>query len=160
MINYQINITKFLKWAWPLALAGLYMCTTGCQTVNGPPAGNLASVTITNQSMASVDQAIAGVFASHGFEGGQTASGQFNYNRLGSRINNLAYGTYMFEEIITVQVEVNVSQTTPNTILIGCKAWLAEGNSDPVFGDGPTTRPLRKWPYTQLLQDIQTQLGE
>jgi hypothetical protein len=152
--------TKFLKWACLPMLAGLYICTTGCQSLNNSSPATMASVTITNQSMASVGQAIAGVFASKGYEGGQTSSGQFNYNRLGSRINNLAYGTYMFEETITVKVQVNVSQTSPNTILIGCQAWLVEGYDNTVFGDGPMIRPLRKWPYAQLLQDIQRQLGE
>ncbi len=143
------------------ALAGaLGLGATGCQSFNGPPPGNLASVTITNQSMAAVANATAAVFAVHGFEGGQTGPGQFIYNRLGSRINNLAYGSYMFEEVVTVKVQVTLRQTSPNSILIGCKAWLVEGGDDPVFEDSHKVRPIRKWPYDQLLKDIQTQLGE
>lgn len=149
-----------LKWMGLGMLAGLWLCATGCQSVKGPPPGNLASTTITNRTMANVTQAVAGVFAAHGFEGGQTGPGQFVYHRLGTRINNLGYGNYTFEEMDTVRVQVNLTQPGPNTIVIGCQAWLAEGDNDPTFGDGPMIRPLRKWPYNQVLQDIQTELGE
>jgi len=144
-----------------VALAGaLGLCATGCQSFNGPPPGNLASVTITNKAMADVATATAAVFAVHGFKGGQTGPGQFTYNRLGSRINNLAYGSYMFEEAVTVKVQVTLQQLTPNSILVGCKAWLVEADNDSVFEDSHKVRPIRKWPYDQLLKDIQTQLGE
>jgi hypothetical protein len=149
-----------LRWSWLLLLAALYVGASGCQSVNGPPPGNLASITITNRAMADVTQAIAGVFASHGFEGGQTGPSQFVYHRLGTRVNDLGYGSYTFEEMDTVKVQVNLTQPTPNTILVGCRAWLAEGDNDPTFGDGPMIRPLRKWPYNQVLQDIRTELGE
>jgi hypothetical protein len=148
------------KWTGPVVLGSLWLCACGCQSVNGPPPDNAASITITNQPMTDVTQAVAGVFASHGFEGGQTGPGLFVYHRLGTRINNLGYGNYTFEEMDTVRVRVNLAQVTPDTILVGCQAWLAEGDNDPTFGDGPMIRPIRKWPYNQVLQDIRTQLGE
>jgi len=141
-------------------LALLALAVAGCQTFNGPPPGNLATVTITNRPMADVANATAAVFATHGFEGGQIGPGQFTYNRLGTRLNNLAYGSYMFEEVVTVKVQVTLQQETPNAILVGCKAWLVEGENDPVFEDAHKVRPIRKWPYEQLLKDIQRELGE
>ena len=154
------NLTQFLRLAAWGGLTLAVLGATGCQTFNGPPPGNLATVTITNRPMADVANATAAVFATHGFEGGQIGPGQFTYNRLGTRMNNLAYGSYMFEEVVTVKVQVTLQQETSNAILVGCKAWLVEAENDPVFEDDHKVRPIRKWPYEQLLKDIQRQLGE
>jgi hypothetical protein len=142
-------------------LVGLLgLCVTGCQSFNDLPPGNLASVIITNQPMANIANATAAVFATHGFSGGQTGAGQFTYTRLGSRTDNLAYGSYMFDEMVTIKVVVVTKQLTPDSILVGCNAWLVEAENDPVFEDDHKVRQLRKWPYEQLLKDIQTQLGQ
>jgi hypothetical protein len=144
-----------------VALVGaLALCVTGCQTFSATPSGNLASVTITNQSMSAVANAVAAVFATHGFEGGQTGANQFTFTCPGSRTDNLAYGSYMFDEVVTVKVVVTTKQLTPDSIYLGCNAWLIEADNDPVFQDEHKVRLLRKWAYAQLLKDIQTQLGQ
>lgn len=143
------------------ALAGaLGLLATGCQSFSNVPSGNLASITITNQPMTKVVRATTATFAAHGFSGGQTGANQFTYTRLGSRTDNLAYGSFMFDEVVTVKVVVTTKQLTPNSIYVGCNAWLIEGENDPVFQDDHKVRMLRKWPYAQLLQDIQAQLGQ
>lgn len=143
------------------ALAGAAgLCLTGCQSFSNVPSGNLASVTITNQPMASVANATAAVFASHGFSGGQTGANQFTFTCLGSRTDNLAYGSAMFNEVVTVKVVVMTKQLTTNSVYVGCNAWLVENEDDPVFQDDHKVRMLRKWPYEQLLKDIQIQLGQ
>jgi hypothetical protein len=158
----QISMnTTFKKSLMTIALAGaLGLCVTGCQSFNGLPPGNLAAIIITNQPMTNVVQATTAVFAAHGFSGGQTGAGQFTYTRLGSRTDNLAYGSFMFDELVTIKVVVVTRQLTPNSILVGCNAWLVEAENDPVFQDNHKVRMLRKWPYEQLLNDIKTQLGE
>ena len=134
---------------------------TGCQTFNNNSIPDtLTSVTITNKSMADIDQAAAAVFASHGFSGGQTAPNQFTYSRLGSRANNLSYGSYMFDEMVTIRIVVTLRQISPTAIVVACNAWMVEAADDPVFADSHQVRQLRKWPYEQLMKDIRTQLGE
>jgi hypothetical protein len=141
-------------------MAAVSLGMAGCQSFNGSPPGNLASVSISNRTMTDVQSAVAAVFVTHGFNGGQTGPNQFTYTRLGSRMNNLAYGSEMFDEIVTVKVVVTAQPQTPQTIVLSCKAWLIEGANDPVFQDSHQVRPLRKWPYEQLLKDIQSQLGQ
>ena len=142
-------------------LAGvLGLCVTGCQSFSNVPSGKLASVTITNQSMANIATAIATVFTSHGFSGGPTGANQFTYTCPGSRTDNLAYGSYMFDEMVTIKVVVTTKQLASNSIYVGCNAWLIEGANDAVFQDAHQVRQLRKWPYEQLLKDIQAQLGQ
>ena len=143
------------------AFAGaLGLLATGCESFSNVPSGNLAAITLTNQPMTTVVKAIADTFAAHGFSGGQTGANQFTYTRLGTRTDNLAYGSFMFDELVTIKVVVTTKQLTPNSIYLGCNAWLIEAADDPVFQDDHKVRMLRKWPYEQLLKDIQAQLGQ
>ena len=153
-------ITTFKKNFTAAALASVLVLCAGCQSFSNVPAGNLASVTITNQPMAKVVQATTAVFTAHGFNGGQTGANQYTFTCPGSRTDNLAYGSFMFNETVTVKVVVLTKQLTPRSIYVGCNAWLIEGENDPVFQDDHKVRMLRKWPYEQLLKDIQTQIGQ
>jgi hypothetical protein len=143
-----------------ILLAGVLVVSlfTGCQT--GTKTGTLASVTITNQPMPAITQAVDAVFVSHGYSGGRIGPGQFAYHRTGTRSDNVAYNNYTFDEIVTIRVVVLINKIDAGSPLVDCDAWLIEGADDPVFGDSHQVRHLRKWPYQQLLRDIQTQLGQ
>jgi hypothetical protein len=140
--------------------AGLILVSTGCQNLNTPPANSLASVTITNRTMLQISNAIQDVFVAHYFAGGQTGPAEFTYERPGSRMNNLAYGSYMFDEKVTIRVKVMVQPLSNNQFNLSCQAALVEDAGDPVFQDSHQVRFLRKWPYEQLLRDIRKQVGE
>ena len=71
--------TKLFVLAGALAVA----LFTGCQSFTNTPGGTLTSVIITNQPVPAIVQATAAVFATHGFEGGQTGPGQFTFHRAG-----------------------------------------------------------------------------
>ena len=146
-----------------LALAGMLAAVlfTGCTTFNDNPAPNaLASVVITNQPMSAIAQATATVFANHAFTGGQTGPHQFTYSRLGSRVDKFEYGSYEFNEAVTIQIVVEI-QRMERHLHHGVVQGLAvvEDAGDPVFSDSHQVRELRKWPYEQLLKDIKAQLG-
>ena len=142
-------------------LAGLVLCATGCQSFNSPPTANsLTSAIIRNKTLLQIAAATQSVFASHYFHGGQTAPGKFTFERPGSRMNDLAYSSAMFNETVTVRVVVTINRMTAYEAIVACNAWLVEAADDPVFEDNHKVRHLRKWPYEQLLKDIQTQLGE
>ncbi len=158
--NQTMKIAFRSKLIVAVVFGALALGVTGCQTFSATPSGNLASVTITGQSMPAVANAVAAVFATHGFEGGQTGANQFTFTCPGSRTDNLAYGSYMFDEVVTVKVVVSTKRLTPDSIYVGCNAWLIEADNDPVFQDEHKVRLLRKWAYAQLLKDIQTQLGQ
>ena len=74
--------------------------------------------------------------------------------------NNLTYGSYMFDEIVTIRIVVTLRQIDPSSVVVACNAWMVEDANDPVFADSHPVRQLRKWPYEQLMKDIRTQLGE
>jgi hypothetical protein len=141
--------------------AGLWLCATGCQPFKPePPHGSVASMTITNRSNAEIGSAIQSVFVSSGFQGGPSGPNQYTYERSGSRMDNLAYANYFFNEPVMIRVTVTLSSFTAGSTMVSCQAWLVESANDPVFEDSYQVRKLRKWPYEQLLKDIRKQLGE
>ena len=136
------------------------LLVTGCQTFSGKSSDTLTSVTITNQSVSAVTQATAAVFAGHGFTGGQSGSGQYTYHRPGTRSENFAYGNAMFDETVTVQVQVNINRLDDHTVYVGCNAWLIDAANDPVAEDSHQVRPMGKWPYEKILKEIKKQFGQ
>jgi hypothetical protein len=133
---------------------------TGCAFSNNREPTALASVTINNKSVPAIANAMATVFNNHGFTGGKTGPTQYTYNHAGSRANNFAYGSYEFDETVTVQVVVNILPLNATSTQVACQAWLIEDAGDPVFSDSHQVRLIRRWPYEELLKDIKSQLGE
>ena len=153
-VNVLRNLTR------TAAASLLVLLLAGCRSFNSPPTNNLASVTINNRTMPQIATAIQTVFATHYFQGGKTGPYEFTYERPGNRMNNLAYGSYFFDEKVTVRVVVKVRPVYGTQYLMSCNAALVEDEGDPVFQDSHRVRMLRKWPYERLLKDIQAQLGE
>jgi len=120
----------------------------------------LAAVTITNRPMADVKTAVTNVFVARMFQGGQSGTNQFTFRRPASSMDNLAYGSYMFEQTVTVKVVVTTRQQTPDVIIVGCNAWLVKAENEPVFQEDHPVRSLGKGPYEELLKEIKKQVGE
>jgi hypothetical protein len=143
-----------------LTLGRLGLYATGCQSFNSPTPNSQASVTLTNRSVADIRQAAMTVFVDHGFTGSSPSPYQFIFEHPGSRMNNLAYASFMFNETVTVRVQVDLKPLDASTTVVSCNAWLVEDAGDPTFEDDHRVRKLRKWPYEELLKDIREQLKE
>jgi hypothetical protein len=153
-------IKEILKWTWLLLLAALYVGATGCQSFKPTGTDYLTSVTITNRPMMDVTNTTVTVFISHGFTGGPTGPGQFIFRRPGSAMDQVAYGSYVVQQAVTVKTQVTVQQMTPDSILVGCNSWLVKSENDPTFEESYPVRAMRKGPYEELLREIQKQLGQ
>jgi hypothetical protein len=138
----------------------MWLCATGCQSFKNSAPDYLTSVTITNRPMAEVNNATVTVFTTHGFTGGPVGSGQFIFRRPGNAMDQVAYGSYVVQQAVTVRTQVTVQQMTPDSILIGCNSWLVKSENDPTFEESYPVRAMRKGPYEDLLKEIQKQLGQ
>jgi hypothetical protein len=136
------------------------LLVTGCQSFNRPPQNSLSSMTITDRTLPQIAGAVQEVFATHYFTGGPTDPYHYVFQRPGTRANDIAYGSLMFDEKVTVRVEVAIQPVEGQGTLVSCNAWLVEDAGDPVFQDPHQVRLLRKWPYEELMRDIRKQLGE
>jgi hypothetical protein len=143
-----------------VVLAALGVCVAGCQMFNPTEPGYLTSITLTNKPMTDVTHAVAAVFGAHGFTGGPTGAGEFTYRRPGSTADQIAYGSLMFDEKVSVKVQLTVQPTATNTIHLGCNAWLVKAEDNPTFAESYRVKSRGKLPYEQLLKDIQTRLGQ
>ena len=141
-----------------LALLVLVVC--GCQTYSGPPGKNVASVTINNRSLTTVQSAVTNVFCTHGFTGTQTGDNSFNFTRKGGSMDKMIYGSYVFTDTVTRKVSVTTQPAADGSITVTCQAWMDEGEDNPVFDGDHQLTPLRKGPYQSLLNEVKKQLGE
>jgi hypothetical protein len=141
-------------------LAGLWLCATGCQSFKNSEPDYLTWVTITNRPMMDVTNATVTVFTTHGFTGGPISPGQFIFRRPGSAADQIAYGSYVVQQAVTVRTQVTVQQTTPDSILVGCNSWLVKSENNPTFEESYPVRAMRNGPYEDLLREIQKQLGQ
>jgi hypothetical protein len=153
-------MTTILKWTWPLLLAGLYVGATGCRSFKGTAPGYLTSVTITNRLMSDVTNATVTIFTTHGFTVEQSGARQFVFRRPGNAMDQIAYGSYVVRQAVTVKAQVTLKQTTPDSIIVGCDAWLVKSETDPTLTESYPVGPMRKGPYEELLEDIKKQLNE
>lgn len=142
-----------------LLMAVGLLALTGCETFNDPPDTYLTTVTITNRTPEQVQAAITEVFSSRGFNGGISGADQFTFTRLGSKADQLAYGSYMFKETVNVKVVVTTTTQADGTILVGCNAWLVETSTDAFIDDAHKVRQLRKRPYEELLEAVKAQVA-
>jgi hypothetical protein len=153
-------LKKILKWSWQIVLVGSIVGTTGCQSFKASSPGYLTSVTITNRPMMDVTNTTVTVFITHGFTGGPISPGQFIFRRPGNAMDQVAYGSYVVQQVVTVKTQVTVQQMTPDSILIGCNSWLVKSENDPTFEESYPVRAMRKGPYEDLLREIQKQLEQ
>jgi hypothetical protein len=159
--NQKMPVAGTRRWI-PVAfgLAALWVCVTGCQMFNTSESGYLTSVTITNKPMADVTNAVATVFAARGYTGGPTSSGDYIYRRQGSTADQIAYGSLMFDETVSVKVKLTVQPLNTNAILLGCNAWLVKAEDNPTFAESYAVKSRGKRPYEELLKDVQKRLGQ
>jgi hypothetical protein len=154
------TLKEVLNSSWLFLIVGLYIGATGCQSFKPTGADYLTSVTITNCPMMEVTNATVRVFTTHGFTGGPIQPGQFIFRRPGNAMDQIAYGSYVVQQAVTVKTQVTVQQMTPDSILIGCNSWLVKSENDPTFEESYPVRAMRRGPYEDLLKEIQKQLGQ
>jgi len=128
----------------------------GCKTQESN-AGPLASVVITNQTLASVQSAVADVFAENGFLGGQSSANEFTYTRIGANPGGTANS---FNDTARVKAVVSTVQAANGDITVACNAWLLDAGNDLSFQTKRQTYAIRRWPYQQLLNKVKFNLGE
>lgn len=143
-----------------LLLAALGLVAAGCQTSSNTAPPTAVSITLQNRSMAQVTQAAQTVFTIHGYQGGQTAPGQMVFQGMAGSMNNLTDDNYTFDNLITVQAVLTLSQVDANSVFVICTATLLDAGGSPVSGGGRQPPKLRTQPFEQILQDIQNQAGQ
>jgi hypothetical protein len=151
-----MKIHSHLKWTGTILLLATIAAGFGCQTQGGA-SGPLASVAISNQSLANVQKTIASVFARHGFLGGQSGANEFTYTRIGA---NPVGGPNSFNDIARVKAVVTTLPSTNDTITVACNAWLLDTGMNPALQGRQPTPSIRRWPYQQLLNEVKTDLGQ
>ena len=141
-------------------LAGLGLGVTGCQSSfdAGPAKTALTSITVNNQTTAQILKVTRSVFTAHGFTETVTQKSQLTFERPGTTADNIAYGSYVFNEKVNIRAVVTLTPANNGQTLVGCDAWLLKVGSDAFFDDAHKVGGMRKGPYEELMKEIQMQL--
>lgn len=147
-----------LRFCLCLPLLCLAWLTTGCQSFKSAPDDCLASVVVSNRTPAEINTAVLGVFRRNSFQGGQTSSGHYRFERAGSTMNRLAYGD-LFGAGVAVRVLVSVTPM-PGTVStrISCNAEIVQDPGDPIVEDSYKVKKFQKKPYQDLLDEVANRL--
>ena len=158
VLPIQIScMNKFLLVALAALPLAFLLLATGCQTTSGSGNDSLASVTVSNRTMAEINTATLGVFRRNSFVGGQTTPGQYRFDRAGSALSRLAYND-LFGEGVAVRVYVTVTPLDGVVTRISCRAEIVQDPGDPLIEDSYKVRKFQKKPYQDLLNEIQARL--
>lgn len=150
---------KLFAPAAALLVAALFGAA-GCQSFSNSPQDYLASVNITGQPLPAVQAAVTNVFVGHGFTGGLSGTNQFTYRRLAGRMDEIAYGSHLFDRPLVVRVVVTARPVPPATVLVGCNAAVVEAENDPVAQEVHPIGMFGRRPYEDLLNEIKQQAGQ
>jgi hypothetical protein len=142
-----------------ISLAGFLYFSVGCQSFKSSNPGYLATVNISNHSVDEITNAMTTVFIVNGFNGGKTGTNEYTYRRQGGTADQIAYGSYMFNETVMVKVVVSLQQISTNWIRMGCNAWRVKSEGDVTFSESYKVGSMNKGPYEEMLNEIKTRLG-
>src|SRR5262245_42870089 len=90
-----------------ILFAALALGAAGCQSFKtSTSSAPIASVTVSNKPLPEICQIARNVMVSHGFTVAETPPNpnQLVFKRPGSRSNTLAFGSYVFDEAVTIRV--------------------------------------------------------
>jgi hypothetical protein len=139
-------------------LAAIFLGAVGCQSFDGPAQSDLASVDLVNQPLPAVQSAVTNVFTAHSFSGGSSGANEFTYKRPAGRMDQIAYGSYMFSRPVIVKVVVTTRQKNPTVTVLACNAWIVESENDPTFQEMHPVGSLGRGPYEDLLKEVRAKL--
>ena len=160
------NPNRSLSCRFPASVAALLplialLACAGCGTTKGPASASFASVIIQNHTEAEIITATTQVFASDGYRGGPSGTGQMLFEREASRATTLAresvvgtaYGAQSF-----IRVRVETVELTGSQYRLQCKAYTVSGGSDPFFQNEVAYANFRSGPWQSLLNKVKKQL--
>jgi len=130
----------------------------GCQSTSAPGANSLASVTITNRTLEEIAASTQVVFTRNGFQGTRSGALQFTFQQPASRMDNLAYGSFVNPNL-TVRALVNFEKLGEGLTMVVCSARLVADAGNAVFEDDYRVRRLGSGRYQKILDEIKAQLN-
>jgi hypothetical protein len=147
------------QWSLTVLLAACLAAVgaTGCRTAATEEPLRFASVVIHGQPHERVRDTTAEVFLEHGYRVARNGWADLIFEREGSAMNNLAYGTLMTGRV-WVRVKASVVDGLPGTCRLSCDAFVLQNRGEVLEEEIRITK-IHNRPYQELLDAVAKRLG-
>jgi len=135
-----------------LLLTGLFFA--GCKSAPTTGSSWMASVVIPETTNSQIRVTAVEVFQIHGYQVKTMTPGELVFEKPGSRMDNVLYGT--LSSGVWTRVKLRVRDHGPDARLLECNAYRVENHDDRAL---ETERQLLKsGPYQKLLEEVKGRL--
>lgn len=142
-----------------VALMLLALATGGCATPNPKGFKPLTSVTIENRTIDEIGITAIEVFGRGGFEAKEVSRGMLKFQRHGTAMDSVLYGSWYGGGDMWEIVDVRISPIgTSGAHLVECEARKVSSPGDQVFEE--QRRIKGKGRYADLLGELKTRLNQ
>jgi hypothetical protein len=149
----------------PLAVFGLalllglpVLLLAGCKSTSGTSSARLASVAIPNRSLAEVSAAAKEVFTEDGYQGVQTKSGDWVFEKKGNVMKTLVYGDWSATPVwLRVKVYLNRTRSA-DEVLLDCDAFALIDHGGRNFEEEHQLTGMHRRTYQELLEKVKHRL--
>jgi hypothetical protein len=147
-----------LPWHFILiAIAGLALWMAGCGTFDQGTAEKFASVKIQGNTPRQIRDAAADVFTGHGYKVIITKTNLI-CEKLGSNMDNVAYGNWTGGEPVYVRVKVEAVQLSQGTCRLQCLAFKVRDRGSFAFEEEVKVAGMGSHAYQKMLNEVAAKL--
>ncbi len=136
----------------------LCWASVGCHTTKEEEAGTLASVVLHGNTPGQISQATCAVFQAHGYRVAEAGPTKLTFEKKGSGMNNLAYGSWMKDDPVWVRVRAFIEPAGEMTFRLFCRAWVVTDKGS-AMEEEIKVRHSHHRPYDALLNEVAERLG-
>lgn len=142
-----------------LCVMSCFLCLSACQSLREPGSSSLAHVRITGADSERVLDKAAQVFTEAGFVQTRRYPGERTFERPGSRMDNIKYGTWESRSVI-MRARVKTRQMGDGLLLVQCDVDVVAipDNGNPHRQDENPVLGGYRSEYQKLLDSVQSDL--
>lgn len=147
------------RWTLSVLLAVCFgaLATSGCRSAAKQEPARFASVEIVGQPHERVRDVTAEVFHEHGYLVTRNGWASLVFEREGSSMNNLAYGTWMAGRV-WVRVKAAIFDVSARQCRLQCEAFIVQNRGE-ALEEEIRIKKMHNRPYQELLDEVAKRLG-
>jgi hypothetical protein len=139
-----------------------FICVSGgngCHSPDKPASSSFASVTITGNTPGQIRDAAIEVFRADGYKVTQREPSRLVFEKEGTRMNNVAYGSWVGGTPVWVRVKGSIAPAGEMTHRLQCTAFMVQDFGGPTEEEIPVTH-FHRAPYQKLLDEVAKRLTQ
>ena len=134
------------------------VAVAGCHSTPEAQEGILSSVVLRGNTPGQIAQVTTEVFRKHDYEVSEAGLNRLMFEKKGSAMNSLAYGSWFPDEPVWVRVRASIVPTGEQTFRLQCSGWLVKDRGG-ATEEEIKIRHMHHRPYDELLGEVAARLG-